>query len=53
MGIMDNHKSNTNNMSEEMRARYQELKDKEDSGMLDDAGRIELQDIRDRMEMGQ
>ena len=41
------------NMNEEMRARYQELKDKEDSGMLDDAGRMELQDIKDRMEMSE
>jgi hypothetical protein len=41
------------NMNEEMRARYQELKDKEDSGMLDDAGRMELQDIKDRMEMNE
>lgn len=45
--------NDSTNMSEEMRARYQELKDKEDSGMLDDDGRMELQDIRDRMEMGE
>lgn len=51
MGIMDNMKSNSGNISDEMKARYQELRDKEQSGMLDDAGRMELQDLRDRMEM--
>lgn len=41
------------NMNEEMEARFQELQDKEDSGMLDDDSRMELQDIRERMGMGE
>lgn len=48
MGMMDNMKSRMKDMSDEERARYQDLCDKEDSGMLDEAGRMELQDIRDR-----
>lgn len=43
MAMMDN----MSGMDEEMRARYQELCDKEQSGMLNEAGRMELKDIRD------
>lgn len=45
--------NDSTNMSEEMRARFQELQDKEESGMLDDEGRMELQDIKQRMGIGE
>lgn len=37
-------------MDNDMQKRFNELRDKEQSGMLDDAGRIELQQIRDSMQ---
>jgi hypothetical protein len=49
MAMMDDMKSKLSNMSDDMRARYQELKSKEDSSDLDDKGRQELQQIRNRM----
>lgn len=49
MGIMDKMKSNMSGMSDDMKARYSELCAKEDSNTLDDQGRIELQQMRDRM----
>jgi len=53
MAMMDGMKSSMSDMNDATRARYMELKDKEDSGILDEAGRMELQDIRDRFEINE
>lgn len=52
MGMMDNIKDKMSDMSDEARARYEELKDREASGELDDQARAELQQMRERFERG-
>lgn len=49
MGMIDDMKSKFGDMSQDMQDRYNELRDKEESGTLDDQGRTELQQLRDRM----
>jgi hypothetical protein len=39
-------------LDEETQARFDELRSREESGTLDDADRIELQHIRNRISMG-
>jgi len=47
MGMMDNM---GNKMDDEMRDKFEELKSKEQAGQLDDRGREELAQLRDRFE---
>lgn len=49
-GFMDNAKSKMGDMGDDMSARFEELKSKEQAGELDDKGREELQMLRSRME---
>lgn len=45
MGLMDDMQDNMG----DMRARFEELKQKEENGTLDDDGRGELQQLRSRL----
>ncbi len=45
MGIMDDMQDNMS----DMRARFEELKQREENGTLDDDGRGELQQLRTRL----
>lgn len=47
MGMFDDMKSNFSDAGDEMQARFNELRDREASGTLDDAGRAELQHLRE------
>lgn len=49
MGMMDDMKSKAKDMGDDMRARYEELKSKEDRGELDEQGRMELQKMREKL----
>lgn len=49
-GIMDDMQANINNADDSLRARYEELKQKDADGDLDDRGRAELDRLRDRFE---
>jgi hypothetical protein len=54
MGIFDDMTgSNFTDSTDDIQARFSELRDREESGTLDDAGRAELQQLRDRMRMGE
>lgn len=53
MAFYDDMTSNFADSTDEIQARFNELKDREESGTLDDAGRTELQQLRDRMQMGE
>lgn len=46
MGMMDNLSSNM----DDMKARYEELRSKEQAGSLDDKGRAELDKLRSHFE---
>ena len=48
-GMMDNMKHNMSGAGGDMYDRFLELKSKEKSGELDDKGREELQQLRERM----
>lgn len=52
MGFLDDLKGDVNDMGDEARARYEELKHREAAGELDDQGRAELQQMRERFESG-
>lgn len=49
MGIMDDMTSNFSDSADEIQARFNELRDREESGTLDDAGRAELQQLKSRI----
>lgn len=50
MGMMDNIKHKMEDMDmDSMRARYEELRRKDENGQLDDKGREELGRLRERM----
>lgn len=46
----DDMQNNMSDVTEDMRARYEQLKSREQSGELDDSGREELNQLRSRME---
>lgn len=48
MDIADNIKDKMGDMSDEAKQRFNELKQKEQDGQLDDKSREELQQMRDR-----
>lgn len=50
MGFLDDLKSDLSDAGDEVRARYEELKHREAAGDLDDQGRAELQQMRERFE---
>ncbi len=49
MGLMDNMQDKMGDMSDEAKDRLNELKSKEDTGQLDDKGKQELQNLRERL----
>jgi hypothetical protein len=49
MGIMDDMNTSFGDSTDDIQARFSELRDREESGTLDDAGRAELQQLRSRM----
>ena len=49
MGIMDDMKGDASNM-DAMKARFEELKSKEQSGAIDDKGREELTRLRSQFD---
>ena len=50
MGLLDSAKDNMSDSMDSMRARYEELKTREQDGNLDDKGRMELDQLRNRFE---
>ena len=52
MGFLDDLKANMSDMSDEVRTRFEELKNRENEGDLDDRDRAELQQLRERYERG-
>lgn len=48
MGLMDKMKGAMGDMSEDMKERFEELKQKEQDGSIDDRGRMELQQMREK-----
>lgn len=48
--FFDDAKTKMTDMSDDMRARFEELKSKEQAGELDDKGREELQNLRSRFD---
>ena len=50
MGMLDDAKDKMSDGMDSMRARYEELKSREQDGSLDDKGRMELDQLRNRFE---
>jgi hypothetical protein len=53
MGLYDDMTSNFADSTDDIQDRFSELRDREESGTLDDAGRAELQQLRDRMKLNE
>lgn len=48
MGIIDKIKGEGHTMSDSMKARFNELRKKEQDGSIDDSGRLELAQMREQ-----